>query len=83
MSRSFIDSLSGFGFELLEGIREQHYIRLDDTAFEERVIGMKNATMALCEVKIEDDKIIHLLQKYWDLRRSEASELLNQVKSDE
>lgn len=39
MARSIRDSLSGFGSELLERIREDGNARLDEAAFEERVKG--------------------------------------------
>lgn len=78
MVRSIRDSLSGFGSELLERIRENSNARLDEAAFEERVIGIEKAIAALQEAEVEDEKIIYLLQKYWDLRLSEAKELLRQ-----
>ncbi|WP_312355178.1 hypothetical protein [Aminipila sp.] len=78
MARSIRDSLSGFGSELLERIREDSNARLDEAAFEERVIGIEKATAALKEAKVEDEKIIYLLQKYWDLRPSEAKGFLQQ-----
>jgi hypothetical protein len=74
--RSIKDSLSGFGSELLERIREDSNARLDEAAFEERVIVIEKATAALKEAKVEDEKIIYLLQKYWDLRLGEAKEFL-------
>ncbi|MGI6446750.1 MAG: hypothetical protein ACOX2I_13815 [Candidatus Ozemobacteraceae bacterium] len=40
MARSIRDSLSGFGSELLERIREDSNAWLDEAAFEERVIGI-------------------------------------------
>lgn len=76
MARSVRDSLSGFGSELLEHIRENNNARLDEAALEERVIGIEKATAALREAGVEDEKIIYLMQKYWDLRLSEAKELL-------
>lgn len=76
MARTFKDSFSGFGREILERIREDNYARLDQAAFEERVIGIEKAVAALCEAGVEDEKIISLLQKYWDLRLSEAEEFL-------
>lgn len=78
MARSIRDSLSGFGSELLERIREDSNAWLDEAAFEERVIGIEKATAALKEAKVEDEKIIYLLQKYWDLRLSEAKGFLQQ-----
>jgi len=76
MARSISDSFSGFGSELLEGIREKTNARLDEAAFKERVLGIEKATAALREAEVGDEKIIELLQKYWDLRLSEAKELL-------
>ena len=76
MARSFIDSLSEFGSELLERIREDNNAKLDEAAFEERVIGIEKTIAALCEAEVGEEKIIYLMQKYWDLRRSEVKELL-------
>ena len=75
MARSIRNSFSGFGSELLERIRENCNARLDDAAFEERIIGIEKATAALREAEVEDEKIIYLLQKHWDLRLSEAKDL--------
>jgi hypothetical protein len=62
----------------LERIREDNNASLDEAAFEERVTGIEKATAALKEAKVEDEKIIYLLQKYWDLRLGEAKEFLQQ-----
>lgn len=78
MARSIKDSLSGFGSELLERIRENNNTRLDEAAFEERIIGIEKAIAALREAEVEDEKIGYLLQKYWDLRLSEVKEILQQ-----
>jgi hypothetical protein len=83
MSRFVRDLFSGFGSELLERIRENSNARLDEAAFEERVIGIAKATAALQEAEVEDEKIIYLLQKYWDLRLSEAKEFLRQERYTE
>ncbi|MHB8064344.1 MAG: hypothetical protein ACYDG2_17220 [Ruminiclostridium sp.] len=83
MARSIRDSLSGFGSELLERIRENNNAKIDEAAFEERVIGIEKATAALREAEVEDEKVIYLLQKYWDLRLSEAKELLQQERYTE
>jgi hypothetical protein len=83
MVRSIRDSFSGFGSELLESIRENSNARLDEAAFEERVIGIEKAILALREAEVEDEKIIYLLQKYWDLRLSEAKGFLLQERYNE
>ena len=67
----------------MERIREDSNARLDEAAFEERVIGIEKATAALKEAKAEDEKIIYLLQKYWDIRLSEAKEFLQQERYTE
>lgn len=72
MERKIHEAFKDFGGELLETIREDMQGRLDDAAFHERIIGIRNATEAMMEVGVEDDKIIQMLQKYWDLRLSEA-----------
>ena len=72
MANNFKDAFSGFGGELLERIRENQQERLDDAAFEERIAGIENATAAMIEVGVKHEKIIQMLQKYWDLRLSEA-----------
>lgn len=75
--------MAGFWSELLESIREKNNARLDEAALEERVIGIEKATAALLEAEVEDKKIIYLLQKYWDLRLSEAEEVLQQERYTE
>ncbi len=76
MVRSIRDSLSGFGSEVLERIRENNNAGLDAAGFEERVIGIEKAIAALREAEVEDEKIIYLMQKYWDLLISEAKGFL-------
>lgn len=78
---TFKDALSTLGTEMVERLRADYSTRLDDVAFEERLMGIESATAALYEAKVKDDKIIALLQKYWDLRLSEATELLENEKN--
>lgn len=65
----------------MERVRKDANYKLEDAAFEERIIGIEKATAALCEVINEDKIIISLLQKYWDLRFSEANEFLQYERS--
>lgn len=67
-----------FFHDLLESLREGHYERLDEAVWEEKNIGIQKTTAALCEAGVEDEKIISLLQKHWDLRLSEAGDFLRQ-----
>lgn len=80
MSTNFRDAFSGFGTELLERMRVDYQERLGDVAFEERVIGIENATLAMLELGVEEGRIIQMLQKYWDLRLSEARMFIDRQK---
>lgn len=69
-------AFAGFGRDLLDDIRANHSEVLDDAAFEERIKGIQKATAAMKEAKIPNEKIAELLQKYWDLRPSDARSFL-------
>lgn len=68
----------GFGSELKNRLRDDFLDRLDEAAFEERIDCIDKTVKAFKEVGIEDEEIIRLLQKYWDLRRSEAISFLDE-----
>lgn len=68
--------------DILEDIRERNREIVDEAAFNAEIIGIEKATAALCEAEVEDEKIINLLQKYWDLRLSEAREFLRQERNN-
>ena len=67
----------GLGGEILESIRNSHREIIDDVVFEERILGIENATATMIEVGMEDRIIIQMLQKYWDLRLSEAKSFID------
>ncbi|RHO56894.1 hypothetical protein DW094_03080 [Ruminococcaceae bacterium AM07-15] len=46
-----------------------------------RIVSIIHATDALLEAKLTDEKIISLLQKHYDLRRSEAEKAIKQAKN--
>ena len=57
--RNFVKEVfKGFSGEILESIRNSHREILDDAEFEEKILGIENATVALLEVCIEDRAII-------------------------
>ena len=72
MPNSIRNAFSGFGTEILEQLRENTQVSLDDAAFEERCIGIEKATSAMFEAGVSEEVTIQLLQKYWDLKLSEA-----------
>lgn len=73
MANNILEAFSDFGRELLENIRNNAHERISDAEFEERIIGIEKATAAMMEAGVEEEIIIKMLQKYWDLRLSEAN----------
>lgn len=80
MSRIFGDSFDGFGRELLDDIRAKASERIDDAEFKEKIAGIKKATAAMLEAKVDEQTIIAMLQKHWDLRLSEARSFIENAK---
>ena len=80
MSNEFREAFAGFGWELLDRIRESENEKLSDAAFEERTLGIQNATSAMIEAGVDEETIIRMLQKYWDLRLSDELILLKTAK---
>lgn len=80
MSTNSVNPFLEFGTELLEELRADYRDRLDTVAFEERVIGIENATSAMLELNVSEEQIIQMLQKYWDLRLSEAQSFIRRQK---
>lgn len=80
MAKTFREAFNGFGWELLNGIREKGNERISEAAFEERIVGIEKATMAMLEAGVDDNTIIEMLQKHWDLRLSEATAFIENRK---
>ena len=80
MLQNVSDGLIKFFSEIKDGLRKRHYEIVEDYVLEERIRGIENTSLALYEAKIEDELIISLLIKYWDLRPSEAKESLQEAK---
>ena len=81
LSQTFREAFDGFGWELLEGIRAKANERISDAEFEERIIGIEKATAAMLEAEVDEETIIKMLQKHWDLRLSEATAFIENAKS--
>lgn len=67
--------------ELLTDIRQHVQDHGEEHACEVMIDSIGKAAMALKEAEISDEQVIALLQKYWDLRRSEALDLVEEAKS--
>lgn len=81
LSKTFREAFDGFGWELLDGIRAKANERISDAEFEERIIGIEKATAAMLEAEVDEETIIKMLQKHWDLRLSEATAFIENAKS--
>lgn len=82
MNPNFMTVASKLGLEVVQAIREAGNQLIDDAVFEEKVWGFSRAVDAMLECNISDEKIIAMLQKYWDLRLSEATQILTAAKED-
>lgn len=65
---------------LLQSVRDVVSEHEEQAVYEETVVSIEKATLAMCEAKVQDNVIIAMLQKYWDLRLSEAREFLSGAK---
>lgn len=53
---------------------------ISDAEFEERMVGIEKATISMIEVGVDEEQIVKMLQKHWDLRLSEAREFIDSCK---
>lgn len=82
MSNSFRGAFKGFWPDILDRIRETNNEHIDDFVIEERMLCIEKATSAMIELGIDDEKIVKMLQKYWDLRLSEAMAFITNCKAE-
>lgn len=80
MAKKFRKAFGGFGQELLDGIRTTANQRIADATDTERNANIQKATMAMLEAGVDEEIIIKMLQKHWDLRQSEANSLIENAK---
>lgn len=80
MSQTFKETFDGFGRELFDSIRAKANERISDEAFEERIVGIEKATIAMLEAGVNEETVIKMLQKHWDLRLSEANAFIEKSK---
>lgn len=80
MAKTFRKAFDGFGRELLDSIRAKANERISDAAFKERINGIEKATTAMIEAGVDEEVIIKMLQKHWDLRLSETTAFIENAK---
>ena len=61
---------------LLDAVRVTASAHEEQALLEEKLLSIEKTTLAMCEADVKDEVIIKMLQKYWDLRLSEANEFL-------
>jgi hypothetical protein len=76
-----IEEFKDFPQELRERLRQSELEREEEIVHQERARSIRRATDAFLEAKIPKESIIALLQKHWDLRRSEAEKALWQAEN--
>lgn len=67
--------------EITEIVRQVVELREQEVIEDMQSISVIHASDALLEGELSDEKIIFLLQKHYDLRRSEAEKALQQAKN--
>lgn len=76
-----IEEFKDFPQELRERLRQSELEREEEIIQQERALSVLKATDAFLEAEIPKESIIALLQKHWDLRRSEAEKALWQAEN--
>ncbi len=83
MANTLKEAFNGFGWDILNSIRKNVADHISDAEFEERIIGIEKATAAMSEAGVDEETIIRMLQKHWDLRLSEARAFIDRIEDYE
>lgn len=67
--------------ELQAQIRQEAIKREEEIIQQERSLSVRRAASAFVEARLPKERSISLLQKHWDLRRSEAETALQQAEN--
>jgi hypothetical protein len=68
-----------FPAEIRNRIQADQQEVIEEAVLSERICSIEKATLALLEANVPKDQIITLLQKHWDLRRSEAKQFIEEA----
>lgn len=68
-----------FPAEIRNRIQADQQEVIEEAVLSERICSIEKATLALLEANVPKDQIIALLQKHWDLRRSEANQFIEEA----
>ena len=70
-----------FPAEIRDRIQADQQEVIEEAVLSERICSIEKATLALHEAGVPKDQIIALLQKHWDLRRSEANKFVEETEN--
>lgn len=76
-----VQELKNCPSEIVEIVRRVVERHEEEVIEHMRSVSVIHASDALLEAKLSDEKIVLLLQKHYDLRRSEAEKVLQQAKN--
>lgn len=68
-----------FPAEIRNRIQADQQEVIEEAVLSERICSIEKVTLALLEANVPKDQIIALLQKHWDLRRSEANQFIEEA----
>lgn len=68
--------------EIVDTLREGVWNKIDQEVTNERWNNIGYAAQAMVESELEEQQILKVLIKYWDLRPSEAKDVLNFAKNN-
>ncbi len=63
---------SNLGPEIRDRLRANYQQHIDEATEDEFFVGIDRAVCAMLEANVDDNKIIDLLIKYWDIKPSDA-----------
>jgi len=70
-----------FPAEIRDRIQAEQQEVIEEAVLSERICSIEKATLALLEASVPRDQIVALLQKHWDLRRSEANKFIEEAEN--
>lgn len=70
-----------FPAEIRDRIQAEQQEVIEEAVLNERICSIEKATLALLEASVPRDQIVALLQKHWDLRRSEANKFIEEAEN--
>lgn len=69
---SFGQGLQAFGQDVLQSVRNNIAEHEEEACFYERQNNIATAAVAMRDAGLNDETIVSMLQKHWDLRQSET-----------